>query len=69
MDAFSLTDNEELDPSCSLASLGICWTSCYCMNKQMDLALGCKDILEGADSPIHCKAESALAEWGALSPS
>ena len=44
MDAFPLTDNKELDPSCSLVSLGTCWTSCHCMNKQMDLAVGRKDI-------------------------
>ena len=44
MDAFPLADNKELDPSCSLVSLGICWTSCYYVNKQMDLAVGHKDI-------------------------
>lgn len=69
MDAFPLTDNKELDPSCSLASLGICWTSCCRTNEQMDLAPGCEDVLEGTDPPIHCKEQSTLSDWGAVSPS
>lgn len=58
MDAFSLTDNKELDPRCSLASLGICWTSCYYMNKQMGSALGCEDVFEGADLIVHCEEQT-----------
>lgn len=54
MDAFPLTDNKELDPSYLLASVGICRISCYCMNKQMDLAVGCRDILE-EELPTHCE--------------
>lgn len=68
-DAVLLTDNEELDASGSLASLGICWTSRYYMNKQMDLAAGCKDVLEEADLPVHCEEQNTVSERGALPPS
>lgn len=68
MDAFPLTDNKQLDPSCSLASLGTCWTSCYGLNKQMDLAIGCKDILEQAYLPTYYKEQNTVPKRDARSP-